>query len=922
MSLRLSGRNQLSYVGVEPLQPPDLVVIERNPISGNVANADYRNFNVGTFWLNPTNLSLWVLVLKNNNTPFWLPLGISAVGLVQQFTTDDAATVSPVAGNVNVFGGTNINTTGATPTITINLDPNINVTSVTTGTLNVTGNASFGGAINTILGRGVVQSPGGGGPLFSSEGTNGQVLISSSAGAPLWRTLTAGANVTITNGANSITIAADNDGADAVKTLTGNTGIATAVANNINIETANSTVTFVGAGDTVTQDFADGVNQNLVLGSSLPTLGGGQNNTGVGYAALFSLIAGDNNTGIGSNVLFNITNGDNNVALGDFAGNALTIGDNNIMIGRNAGSNITDEDNNILIGSAGTVGVDNSIKIGTFGSHTTAFLQGIVGNTVSNAGLVTVNQLTGQLGVASGSGPLNALNGNTGTAAPSGGLINVETANTTITFDGSGNTLLQDFGLSSILIGSPGAFITTASNNAGLGLLALLNVTSGSDNIAVGVGTLQDLTTGSRNTALGYDVLTNITTQNDNTGVGYFALQFSTGSNNTAVGASSLENLLTGVNNIALGRNAGNALTSNESNNILIGTTGTATDSGRIRIGTSGTHTSAFIQGVAGVAVANTNMVTINTVTGQLGSQVVPSGVADISLLQADDGNQAGPTPGGVVFVEGGTNINTTAPIPNTLIINLDNNISVTSVTASGNITSSAGNITATAGNVTAGGNLSVGGSVLFTAFAAGMLVSDNSGNISSINTFPGRVPISRGAGNAPAWGQITSTGGTITVTTTPTPTINLEVSGTIATPAAGCSFMAVNGATQTINAGPIQTVNFPSVVYNNGVNYNGGTSTFTAPATGLYYFSFSAGICGGSPKSGRLHFVVNGSAFTLHRWTTVDATTLTESNSVVIDLVAGDTVFVGASQESGAFDIQTNFGAPYITYFVGYRLT
>jgi len=921
MSLRLSGRNQLSYVGVEPLQPPDLVVIERNPISGAVPNADYRNFNVGTFWLNPANLSLWILVLKNNNTPFWLPLGLSAVGLVQQFTTDDAAVVQPVALNVNVFGGTNINTTGSTPTITINLDPNINVTSVTTGTLTVSGNASFGGSLTTILNRGVVQANAGG-VLFSDEGTDGQVLISSSAGAPAWRNVTAGANITITDGANSITIAADNDGADAVKTLTGNTGIATAAANNINIETANATVTFVGAADTITQDFADGVNQNLVLGSSLPTLAGGQNNTGLGYAALFSLISGTNNTGVGSNVLFNITNGDNNVALGDFAGNALTIGDNNIIIGRNAGSNITDEDNNILIGSAGIVATDDSIQIGTFGSHTTAYLQGIVGNTVANEALVTVNQLTGQLGIASGAGPLDSLAGNNGTATPVAGVINVETANTTVTFDGSGNTLLQDFGLSSILIGSPGAFITTASNNAGLGLLALLNVTSGSDNIAMGVGALQDLTTGSRNTALGFDVLTNITTQNDNTGVGYFALEFSTGSNNTAVGASALENLLTGVNNIALGRNAGNALVAGESNNILIGTTGVATDSGRIRIGTSGTHTSAFIQGVAGVAVSNINMVTINTATGQLGSQVVPSGVADISLLQADDGNQAAPTPGGIAFVAGGTNINTTSDNVNTLFVNLDDDITLNSIIANSNITTLTGSLTATTGNVTAGNNLTVGGSVLFTAFGAGMLVSNNTGTISSINAVSGRIPISQGAGNQPQWGQLTSTGGTVAITNPTATTINLEVVGGTTPPAANSSFMAVNGANQLINPGPIQTVVFPSALYNNGANYNGGTSTFTAPATGLYYFSYSIQLCGSDPKSGRLFFMVNGSAFTLHKWRTVSANTSTETDSVVLSLTAGDTVRIGAQNEIDPFVVNTNFGVPYASYFIGYRLT
>lgn len=920
MSLRLSGRNQLSYVGVESLQPPDLVRIERNPISGAVANADYRNFNVGTFWLNPANLSLWVLVLKNNNVPFWLPLGIAAVGVIQQFTTDDTNVVLPVGLNVNVFGGTNITTTGATPTITINLDPTINVTSVTTGGLIVLGNASFGGSITTILNRGVVQANAGG-LLFANEGTNGQVLIGSGAGAPAWANLIAGANITITNGANSITIAADNDGGDAVKTLTGNTGVATAVANTINIETANSTVTFVGAGATITQDFADVVNQNLVLGSGLPTLAGGQNNTGLGFAALFSLIAGDNNTGIGSNALFNITNGLNNVALGDFAGNLLTVGDNNILIGTNAGSLLTAEDNNIAIGYTGDIGIDDSIHIGTFGSHTTAYLQGIVGNVVSNAALVTVDQLTGQLGTASGSGPLNLINGNSGSATPAGGIIDIQTDNSTVTFVGSGNTLLQDFGLSSILIGSPGTFITSAINNAGLGLLALRSLTTGSDNNAVGVGALERLTTGSRNTAMGFYALTSITTQLDNTALGYFALRDSTGPNNTGIGSSSLSNLLTGFNNIALGVSSGNALTSNESSNILIGTRGFVGDNNRIRIGSILTHTTAFMQGVAGVVVANTNMVTINTTTGQLGSQIVPSGVADIKLLQADDGNQAAPTVGGVVFVEGGTNINTTSTIPNTLTINLDNTISVTSVTATGGITTTLGNIAATGGNITAGGNLIIGGGVRFSAYTAGILVTNNIGTVSSINAVAGRIPISQGAGNQPQWGTLTSAGGTVTITNPTATTINLEATGGGANPAASCAFFAY----KTVNQGML----FPGLItwnateYNIGGNFSTGTGRFTAPGNGIYVFHFSMCTQTDTPSSNLIFFVKNGIQYLRYHWFNQSGTVVSRVDSANMRLVAGDTVSLFAQRVSAILIIDGFAGPlPYVTWFEGYRLT
>ena len=47
---------------------------------------------------------------------------------------------------------------------------------------------------------------------INDSATNGQVLISSSDGAPAWASLTAGDNVTITPGTNSITIAASGGG--------------------------------------------------------------------------------------------------------------------------------------------------------------------------------------------------------------------------------------------------------------------------------------------------------------------------------------------------------------------------------------------------------------------------------------------------------------------------------------------------------------------------------------------------------------------------------------------------------------------------------------------------------------------------------------------------------------------------------------
>jgi len=56
--------------------------------------------------------------------------------------------------------------------------------------------------------QGVLTTGATGIPVITPLATNGQVIIGSTAGVPAAATLTAGANVTITNGANSITIAA------------------------------------------------------------------------------------------------------------------------------------------------------------------------------------------------------------------------------------------------------------------------------------------------------------------------------------------------------------------------------------------------------------------------------------------------------------------------------------------------------------------------------------------------------------------------------------------------------------------------------------------------------------------------------------------------------------------------------------------
>ena len=130
-------------------------------------------------------------------------------------------------------------------------------------------------------------------------------------------------------------------------------------------------------------------------------------------------------------------------------------------------------------------------------------------------------------------------------------------------------------------------------------------------NTAIGAATMSYMTSGYQNSAFGYDALGNITQGGNNVGNGY----------------STLNNLLTGNNNTCVGSILGGNYTSSESNNIIIGYNigGTAGESNVIRIGNS-SNNACYIQGIEGVSVSNLNVVTINTSTGQLGSQAASSG--------------------------------------------------------------------------------------------------------------------------------------------------------------------------------------------------------------------------------------------------------------------------------------------------------
>jgi hypothetical protein len=168
----------------------------------------------------------------------------------------DAAQAFPTAGDVNIYGGLNIETTADNSnTLTVHLKNSVVFDELTL----------------SLLGEGVLQTDSTG-EIFSSNGLNGQALISGTLG-PLWQDLiSSDLSVIITGGANTInleTVAA----AGGIDSLSADTGSATPLDGSINVI---GTVNFNTFGDnlsTLQINLSDNITINGTL--TVSTLGEG-----------------------------------------------------------------------------------------------------------------------------------------------------------------------------------------------------------------------------------------------------------------------------------------------------------------------------------------------------------------------------------------------------------------------------------------------------------------------------------------------------------------------------------------------------------------------------------------------------------------------------------------------------------------------
>jgi hypothetical protein len=127
----------------------------------------------------------------------------------------------------------------------------------------------------------------------------------------------------------------------------------------------------------------------------------GLSNTAVGSAALYANNSGNDNTAAGAGALFSSTLGSENTAVGQNALYSATTGSNNIALGTDAGINVTTGSNDIEIGNPGVGKDSGTIRIGSPGTHTAAYISGITSAKVTGSAVYVTAD--GQLGVLASS---------------------------------------------------------------------------------------------------------------------------------------------------------------------------------------------------------------------------------------------------------------------------------------------------------------------------------------------------------------------------------------------------------------------------------------------------------------------------------------------------------------------------------------
>lgn len=427
----LNGFNPLGYMGVNPTTPMNFKGYNRAPTTN-----DNSNFLLGDHWEWQQTDRVWILVAKTGGIGTWKEI---TFGGANSFPTD-SGTATPLAGVLNIFGGTGIETAGSGNTVTITTTgdvaqifhtdvgdaiPSANILNVLGGSnMNTAAVPDLGNNLIINLNTSILQ------PATTADGTEGMYSLGGTGfladrfmyaygNTNTFLGLTAG-NTTLTKG-----------------TAVNNVGLGAASLSELTVGAGNTAVgaAAMNATTTASQCVAVG-NLSQTVNDTSPS------NTSVGSNSLVSLNGGTGgNVAIGVQALQLLLDGGGNVCLGSGLG-ALTTGDFNVTVGNGAGdSYLAAESSNILISNAGTLGESNTIRIGTQGTgdgqQNSAYCAGIYTGTLGATNKVTMVDSAGKLAGSLGNNG-QVLIGATG-ASPA--WANLTSTGATITITNGANTI-------------------------------------------------------------------------------------------------------------------------------------------------------------------------------------------------------------------------------------------------------------------------------------------------------------------------------------------------------------------------------------------------------------------------------------------------------------------------------------------------
>lgn len=737
--------------------------------------------------------------------------------------------------------------------------------------------------------------------------------------------------------------------------------------NNTIIGEGSGNATITGADNTVlgadsATDVTSGI-RNTIIGSTVaPSMTEGEDNTIIGYSSALDLTEGINNSIYGSSAGLSLTIGSVNTIIGQGSATGLIEGSNNLILGSAVGNAYTfDESNNILLGylNPGVVGEDNTLRIGSGtgildGQLNAAFIHGIL-NVVPDTddGIPVFITSDGQL-TTDGSVDLAVdFDGDTGTATPSSGVINIianvaaKHAGSTVSFSAATDTVLLNVtvGTSTMIGLNAGNLTASGTNNTVLGTASAVALTTGSTNSVFGSSSGTSITTGSANTILGQSSGTSITT----------------GQRNVIIGRTSGNNYTSSESrNIIIGESVTGTV--GESNTLRIGLS-TGTGNGQInrafihgirgittgvadaipvfidsagQLGTgggSGIVTSFTTDSGSATPIAGVMQIIAGTATKHAGSSVSFSGSANIVLFNPTDASNntiIGLNAGRVAMT--GTANTMLGAAAGVALTTAQGNAVVGAGSGSAITTGSSNTIFGTTSglSITTGTLNTIvgqGSGTGFTSGARNVILGTGSGNNfatsdSSNIVIGANVTGTSGHSNSLRIGSATGTGlgqlnksfihgirGISPAGGDGIP-VFVDSSGQLGTVGTGGGSVAGNPSFSAYLTNDIPwTVNtvtqtiYDTLSYNLGGAFNLGTSTFTAPATGLYNFSVGLGISGGSSSSvrgymqvvtsNRNYVLVNTSFADLFWNATGQSRRCAFGNGVYADMTAGDTAIV-----------------------------